>query len=207
MSDFVFATAIYASGDWESAPNLPANLIDSVARYTTIDVAPTGVNVALESSEIFRYPFIWMTGHLPVRLTDAERANLLRYVERGGFFVIDDHNHDIDGPFHKTAMEEIDRTFTRTVGQLVDLPKHHALYSSFFVFADGPPNTQQELNGWGDNILHETLKAILVRDRIGLIYSNKDYSSEWNTHPDTKRFATVDNTKFGVNMIVYALTR
>ena len=203
MSDFVFATAIYSSGDWESAPVLPANLIDSIARYTTIDVAPTGVNVALDSKELFRYPFIWMTGHLPVRLTDAERRNVKQYVERGGFLVIDDHNHDIDGPFHKTAVEEIERTF----GKLVILPKRHPIYSAFFVFEDGPPNTQHELNGWGDNILHEYLKAILVGDRIGLLYSNKDYSSEWNAHPDTKRFSTVDNTKFGVNMIVYALTR
>ncbi len=26
-------------------------------------------------------------------------------------------------------------------------------------------------------------------------------------YPDSKRFSTVDNTRFGVNIIVYALTR
>jgi hypothetical protein len=44
-------------------------------------------------------------------------------------------------------------------------------------------------------------------DRIGVLYSSKDYSSEWNYSPDSKRFSTVDNTRFGVNIIVYALTR
>ena len=43
--------------------------------------------------------------------------------------------------------------------------------------------------------------------RIQVLFSNKDYSSEWNYHPDNKRFSAVDNTRFGVNIVVYALTR
>jgi hypothetical protein len=203
VSQFVFATAEYASGDWESAPALPENLIDSVARYTTIDVAPVGVNVALSSNQLFDYPFVWMTGHLPVRLTDAERHNVRRYVERGGLLMVDDHNHDTTAAFHKTATEEIERTF----GKMTRLPKQHELYRCFFVFDNPPPNTQQELNGYGDDLIHPYLEAVIVNGRVGLLYSNKDYSSEWNFHADTKRFMAVDPTKFGVNLIVYALTR
>ncbi len=203
MTRFVFATAEYASGDWESAPALPEAVIDAVARYTTIDVAPEGVNVKLGENEIFDYPFVWLTGHLPVRFTDQERRNLKRYVERGGFIVIDDHNHDTTGQFHKTATEEIERLF----GRMTRLPKDHELYRAFFVFADGPPNTHHELNGYGDDLLHRYLDAVIVNGRVGLIYSSKDYSSEWNFHADTKRFMREDPTKFGVNLIVYALTR
>ena len=203
--EFVFATAMYESGDWESAPLLPANLIDSVARYTRLPVAPRGVSVALGSDELFEHPFVWLTGHLPVRFTDAERRNLVRYVDRGGFIVIDDHNHDIGGIFHRTAWEEIGRAFGPRA--LVQLPKTHALYSTFFTFRDGPPATSHELNGWGDNLQHDYLHAVLRGDRIGLLYSSKDYSSEWNFTPESKRFMAVDPTRFGVNMIVYALTR
>jgi len=203
VSQFVFATAEYASGDWESAPALPENLIDTLVRYTTIDVAPLGVSVKLSAAELFNYPFVWMTGHLPVRLTDAERRNVKRYVERGGLLMIDDHNHDITGQFHKTATEEIERLF----GKMTRLPKDHELYRCFFVFEDGPPNTHHELNGYGDDLLHRYLDAVLVNGRIGLIYSSKDYSSEWNFHAETKRFMQQDPTKFGVNLIVYALTR
>ena len=203
MSRFVFATAEYASGDWESAPSLPENVIDAVAKYTSIDVAPVGVNVKLGSPEIFDYPFVWLTGHLPVRFTDQERANLKRYVERGGFIVIDDHNHDITGQFHKTATEEIERLF----GRMTRLPKDHEIYRCFFTFENGPPNTNHELNGWGDDLLHPYLDAVVVNGRVGLIYSNKDYSSEWNFHSERKRFEQSDPTKFGVNLIVYALTR
>ena len=246
VSDFVFATAMYKSGDWESAQLLPANMIDSIAKYTAIPVAPKGVNVDLGTDEIFQYPFVWFTGHLPVRFTDQERINLKKYVERGGFMVIDDHNHDIDGIFQRTVQEELSRIFPRAPGNttigisavakaandttteksaegldkvmqkeeekglspaLQRLPNNHELYHCFFKFGYGPPATSQEVNGWGDQLVHKSLYAVIQGSRIGLLYSQKDYSSEWNFHPDTKKFLQVDPTKFGINMIVYALTR
>lgn len=216
MTDpFVFATAMYESGDWESAQKLPANLIDSVARYTGIPVAPTGVNVPLATNEVFDHPFVWLTGHLPVRFTNRERDNLEKYVRRGGFIVVDDHNHDIDGIFHKTAQEELRRIF----GSLKAIPKNHAIYDCFFKFKDGPPTSTHELNGWGDNLVHKELHGVYTGvsaagggansggERIGLLYSSKDYSSEWDFEPDSKQFMEVDPTRFGVNLIVYALTR
>ena len=203
MSEFVFATAEYASGDWESAPLLPANLIDSLARYTSLSVAPQGAVVSLGSADLLRYPLVYLTGHLPVRFTAAERAMVRTFVDRGGMLFVDDHNHEIDGVFHRSATEEI----ARAAGVLHELPNDHALYSAFFNFPDGPPTTSQELNGWGDNLVHTHLLAVERAGRIAVLYSSKDYSSEWNYHPETKRFYAVDNTRFGVNIVVYALTR
>jgi hypothetical protein len=201
--EFVFATARYESGDWDSAPLVPPNITDTIARYTALPVAPTGVIVDLGGPELFRHPLVFLTGHLPVRFTDRERANVRRYCDRGGLLFVDDHNHDVDGAFHKTATEEI----TRAVGPLVTLPNTHPLYSSFFAFEDGPPTTSHELNGWGDNLVHKNLLAAMRGDRIAVLYSNKDYSSEWGYHPENKKFQSVDNTKFAVNVVVYALTR
>jgi len=203
MSDFVFATAQYDSGDWDSAPLLPANVIDSVARYTSIDVAPTGVIVPLASPSLFRYPLVYLTGHLPVRFTAAERDNLRAFADRGGMLFVDDHNHDVDGVFHKTATEELARVY----GPLREIPNRHPLYRCFFTFDDGPPTTSHELNGWGDNLVHKTLSGVEREGRLSLVYSSKDYSSEWNYHPDNKRFLSVDNTTFTENLVVYALTR
>ena len=75
-----------------------------------ITVAPTGVVVALSDARMFRYPLLYLTGHLPVRFSDAERTNVRRFVDRGGLLFVDDHNHDVDGTFHKTATEELART-------------------------------------------------------------------------------------------------
>jgi hypothetical protein len=203
VSEFVFATGQYESGDWDSAPLVPANVIDSIARYTSIDVAPTGVIVSLASRDVFRYPMVYLTGHLPVRFTAAERANVTEFIRRGGFLFVDDHNHDIDGAFHKTATEEIGRA----IAPLIEVPNDHPLYRAFFHFPEGPPTTSHELNGWGDNLVHKHLLGVIRDRRIAVLYSNKDYSSEWGYHPDNKRFLAVDNTKFAVNVVVYALTR
>jgi len=203
MAEFIWATAQYDSGDWDSAPMVAPNLIDSIARYTTIDVAPTGVVVPLGSRDLFKYPLVFLTGHLPVRFSDVERDTLREYCRRGGLLFVDDHNHDIDGEFHRTAWEEI----ARAVGPLRDLPNDHELYRAFFEFRDGPPTTSHELNGWGDNLVHKHLQAVLLEGRIAVLYSSKDYASEWNYHPDNKRFMSQDNTRFGVNVVVYALTR
>jgi hypothetical protein len=203
VSDFTYCTVQNDSGDWDSAPLVPANIIDSVARYTAIRVAPTGVTVPLGSSDLFKYPLAYLTGHLPVRFTDLERRTLYEYCRRGGLLFVDDHNHDVDGVFHKTCTEEI----ARAVGPLADLPNTHALYRAFFRFEDGPPATSHELNGWGDNLVHKHLQAVQLDGRLAVLYSSKDYSSEWGFHPDNKRFYSVDSTRFGVNIVVYALTQ
>ena len=173
--------------------------------YTAIPVAPNGAVVDLASPELFRFPFVYLTGHLPVRFSRQEGENLKAYVERGGFVFIDDHNHDVDGAFHKTATAELRRLFGANA--LRELPNDHELYRAFFSFPDGPPTTSHELNGWGDNLVHEHLLGIEVNGRLGVLYSNKDYSSEWGYHYRNKRFQSVDNTRFGVNVVVYALTR
>lgn len=202
---FVFATARYQSGDWDSAPLVSANLIHSLAEYTNIPVAPEGVTVDLSSPELFRYPFVFLTGHLPVRFTEAESRNLKAYIERGGFLFIDDHNHNIDGAFHQTVVAELARLFGPNA--LQEIPNDHELYRAFFPFPEGPPTTSHELNGWGDNLVHEHLQGIVVDGRIAVLFSNKDYASEWSYHPRNKRFLAIDNTRFGVNVVVYALTR
>ena len=202
MSDFTWVTLQYESGDWDSAPLVPANIIDTIARYTNIDVAPAGIVVPLSSPDLLRFPFAFLTGHLPVRFTSAERDRLVEWIGRGGFLFVDDHNHDIDGAFHKTVTEEL----SRALGPMVDVPNDSPLYRSFFTFAEGPPATSHELNGWGDNLVHKHLKAVMREGRIAALFSNKDYSSEWGYHPDNKRFQSVDNTKFAVNVVVYALT-
>jgi hypothetical protein len=203
MKPFVFATGAYSSGDWESAPLLPACVIDTLAKYTTLALAPAGVTVRLDSSDLFEFPLVFLTGHLPVFFTSAERRNLQRFVERGGFLFVDDHNHDIDGEYHKTMTAELARLY----GPLENIPNNHPLYRTFFTFSDGPPTTSHELNGWGDNLVHSHLQGVLREGRVDVIYSSKDYSSEWSMHPDTKRFFERDPARFSVNIVVYALTR
>ena len=63
-----------------------------------------------------------------------------------------------------------------------------------------------ELNGWGDDLVHDYLKGLEFDGRLGLLYSNKDYGCEWDYDWRNKRFLAEDNTRFGVNIVMYALT-
>ena len=88
---------------------------------------------------------------------------------------------------------------------LKKIPNNHPIYNCFFKFDKGPPNTVFELNGWGDDLIHDYLKAYEVNGRIAVLYSNKDYGCEWDYDFRNKRFLAEDNTKFAVNIVVYAM--
>lgn len=192
----------YHSGDWDTDQRMPTNLLNSLIEYTSIPVHLQEKVVALDSQEIFRYPFAYLSGHRLVQFNAAESANFHRYVQNGGFVFADDCNHDIDGLFARSFETQMAALFGP--GALKKIPNNHAIYHSFFHF-EGPPNTTFELNGWGDDLVHDYLKAISINGRIGLLYSNKDYGCEWDYDFRNKRFLAEDNTKFGVNIILYAL--
>ena len=202
--EFVFARLRYDSGDWDYNPKVAANVLNSIVEYTTIPVYPEEIVITADSEELLSFPFLFMTGHKLVRFSDQERGNLVRFVERGGFLFSDDCNHDIAGLYATSFEQEMRRMFLGP-GILDKIPNNHALYKSFFQFPDGPPQTAHELNGWGDDLVHDYLRAVQRKGRIGVLYSNKDYGCEWDYDWRNKRFQRDDNTKFAVNIVVYAM--
>ncbi len=202
-SRFTFARIKYRSGNWDTDQRMPANLLNSLVEYTTIPINQEEKVVDLASNELFLYPFTYLSGHKLVQFNQQERNNFKKYVENGGFVFVDDCNHDIDGLFAKSFEAQMSSLFGSSA--LKKIPNNHEIYSSFFKFEKGPPTTSFELNGWGDDLVHDYLKAIEINGRIGVLYSNKDYGCEWDYDFRNKRFYAEDNTKFGVNIILYAM--
>jgi hypothetical protein len=190
---FSFARVKYQSGNWETDAKMPSNILNSLVEYTSIRIDPDERTVALDSDELFAFPFAYLSGNEIVRFTARERENVGRYVTSGGFLFVDDCNHDVDGVFARTFENEMAKLFRGEEG-LRKIDNGHPLYSAFFEFPDGPPATSHELNGWGDDMVHDYLKAVSIRGRIGVLYSNKDYGCEWNYDHTNKRFSAVDNT-------------
>ncbi len=204
MEKFFFTRIQYRSGDWNTDQRMPSNILNSLVEYTTIPVDTQERVVALSSDEIFDCPFCYISGHKLVEFDDKERSNFEKYVKNGGFVFADDCNHDIDGLFAKSFEQQMATIFGADA--LKKIPNDHELYSSFFEFEDGPPTTSYELNGWGDDLVHDYLKAIEINGRIGVLYSNKDYGCEWDYEFKNKRWLAKDNTQFAINIIVYAMT-
>jgi hypothetical protein len=204
-AEFVFARLRYDSGDWDYNPKVAANVLNSIVEYTNIPTFPEEVVITADSKELLSFPFLFMTGHKLVRFSRAERDQLKLYVTEGGFLFSDDCNHDVNGLYAKTFEQEMHTIFPGP-STLAKLPAHHGLYRSFFPFPDGPPTTSHELNGWGDDIVHDYLRAVEHKNRVGVLYSNKDYGCEWDYDWRNKRFQREDNTRFAVNIVVYAMT-
>jgi hypothetical protein len=204
-SEFVFARLRYDSGDWDYNPKVCANVLDAVVQYTEIPVHQTEVVITADSAELQGFPFLFMTGHKLVRFSEAERKGLTRYVQNGGLLLSDDCNHDVNGLYAKSFEAEMRRAFTGPE-VLSKIPNSHPIYHSFFKFPGGPPQTSHELNGWGDDVVHDYLRGIERKGRLGVIYSNKDYGCEWDYDWRNKRFRTKDNTQFAINLVVYVMT-
>ena len=201
----MFARLRYDSGDWEYNPKVAANVLNSVVEYTTIPVYPEEIVITADSEELGAFPFLFMTGHKLVRFSSREREGIRRYVEQGGLLFSDDCNHDVAGLYAVSFEQEMHGIFPEP-GTLDKIPNTHPLYRTFFEFPDGPPQTVHELNGWGDDMVHEYLKAVEHRGRIGVLYSNKDYGCEWDYDWRNKRFRRDDNTTLAVNIVVYAMS-
>lgn len=205
MSNAFFFTRLqYESGDWDVDQRMPSNLLNSLVEYTTLKVDTQENIITLSSEDIFKCPFCYLSGHKLVQFTKKEKENFEKYVKNGGFVFVDDCNHDIDGLFAKSFEKQMDELFGEA--ELKKIPSDHEIYNIFFEFEDGPPTTSQELNGWGDDLVHEYLKAIEINGRIAVLYSNKDYGCEWDYDFRNKRWYKIDNTRFGVNIVMYALT-
>jgi len=200
--DFYFTRLMYDSGDWDVDIRMPSNVINSLVEYTTLRVDPAERIIALSDPRMLEAPFCYLAGHKLVQFSPVERKNFERYVRGGGFVFVDDCNHDIDGLFAKSFEAELARMFGPRA--LRKIPNNHPVYSSFFKF-EGPPNTGNELNGWGDDLVHDYLKAIEIDNRVRVLYSNKDYGCEWDYDFRNKRWLVIDNTRFAVNIIQYAL--
>ncbi len=200
---FTFNRLRYVSGDWDTDQRMPSNILNSLLEYTSIPINMQEKVTDLGSNDIFLYPFSYLSGHKLVQFNSIEKNNFKKYIQNGGFVFVDDCNHDIDGLFARSFEAQMTAIFGAAA--LKKIPNNHAIYHSFFSFEKGPPTTSFELNGWGDDLVHDYLKAIEINGRIGLLYSNKDYGCEWDYDFRNKRFLAEDNTKFGVNIILYAM--
>lgn len=203
-ADFSFVRLQYGSGDWDVDQRMPANVLNSLIEYTTVEVETREKVVPLASGAVFEHPFAYLAGHKLVQFTAKERDVFERYVRQGGFVFVDDCNHDIDGLFAKSFERQMLEIFGPNM--MPKLPGTHSLYSAFFQFPDGPPTSALELNGWGDDLVHDYLRGITFDGRLGVLYSNKDFGCEWDYDYRNKRFLSEDNTKFAVNVVLHALT-
>ena len=119
-------------GDWYANPSSLPNLLTAIATRTSIPVERSEARVTLASDRLWDYPYLYITGHGNIRLSEVEVARLREYIVRGGFLHADD-NYGLDESFRR----EIARVFPDR--PLVDVPLSHPIYNVVYAFPKGIP--------------------------------------------------------------------
>lgn len=183
-------------GDWYANPSSLPNLLKAINERTTLRVEPTEARVTLMDERLWDYPFLHVTGHGEIRLSDAEVGRLREYLLRGGFLHVDD-NYGIDESFRR----EIARVFPDR--PLVDVPLSHPVYHLVYDFPKGLPKIHEHdgrpARGFG----------IFIGERLAVYYSyESDLGNGWEdpgTYSDPPALHEAA-LRMGVNLFVYAVT-
>lgn len=186
----------YEGGDWYANPSSLPNLLAAIRARTTLPVARTEVRVRLTDEGLRDHPFLHLTGHGDIRLSDAEVAALRAYLLDGGFLHVSD-NYGLD----TNARREIARVFPDR--PLVDVPLQHAVYRIVYAMPRGVPKIHEH-----DGVPAQGL-GVFVGDRLVLFYDySADLGNGWedpSVHKDPPELHEAA-LRMGVNLFVYAVT-
>ncbi len=123
-------------GDWYSNPTSLPNLVKFCNANVNTQLANKIKVVEAESSDIFQYPFVHMTGHGNVVFNSNESNNLKNYLNSGGFIHIDD-NYGMK-PYVLKAFKNV-----YPKSDFVELPINHPIFSSAYKFPKGLPKIHE----------------------------------------------------------------
>ena len=195
-------------------PTAVEELMRYMRDHTRINARIEGVTLRLSDSQIFKEPFLYMTGNNAIfQFSTTEKENLGEYLRQGGFLFAEEIRHansegSLEGSGAGTAGTIFDRQFKSLMkdeevlagdgARWQRVEKDHSLYSSFYDFGDGPPKGGAP----GGNVFD--LEMLELRGRVAVIFSDLNISWFWG---DPNADARERGLQFGVNLIVFALTQ
>lgn len=183
-------------GDWYANPSSLPNLLEAIRTRTSLKVERAEARVRLTDESLWDFPFLHVTGHGNIRLSEEEVVRLREYLLRGGFLHVSD-NYGLDSAFRR----EIARVFPDR--PLIDVPLSHPIYHLVYDFPKGLPKIHEHdgkpARGFG----------IFVGDRLALFYDYEcDLGNGWedpSVHKDPPELHEAA-LRMGVNLFTYAVT-
>ena len=182
-------------GDWYWGNSAIPNFLDFVNENTDFPVDTMEKVVTIMDADLFRYPFLFATGHGVIKFTPEEKERLRRYLAGGGFLFVNDSYG-----MERTFKEEIAELFPER--ELVVLPFDHPIYHSFYDFPNGPPKVHEHdgnpPKGYGIIVNGRVVLYFLVESDIGDGWEDPQVH---NDPPELREEAL----KMGLNILAYAL--
>lgn len=183
-------------GDWYANKTALPNLIEFCNESIGTNLAISEDVVDVGSPDLFLYPYVYMTGHGNIVLTESDAENLRNYLTSGGFLHVDD-NYGLD-QFIRIEMKKI---FPEL--DFVEVPFDHPIYHQKFDFDEGLPKIHQHdgkpSQGFG----------ILYEGRLVCFYSyESDLGNGWEDQSvyNDPQEVRIEALKMGANIISYVFT-
>ena len=184
-------------GDWYSDPSSIPNLLTYLEKNTPVSTVDEDIHIKLTDKDIYQYPYLYLTGHGNIRLTENEVISLRSILMNNGFLHADD-NYGLDASFRR----ELKRVFPNK--ELVPLPNDHPIFHNYFSFPNGLPKVHEH-----DGKPPQAL-ALFEEDRMIVLYTyESDLGDGWedsSVHEDPWPIREAA-LKMGVNIIYYSLTQ
>jgi hypothetical protein len=183
-------------GNWYWGRSALGNLHEFLKENTSVRVRDMEVNLKATDPDLFRYPFLFLTGHGNIIFNDEETAAIREYLQKGGFLFAND-SYGLAGSIRR----EMKKVFPDK--DFVELPFSHPVYHSLYDFPNGLPkihkHDEKPPQGFGISIDGRLCVFFAYESDIGDGWEDPEVYND----PPEKREAAL---KMGANLVVYSLT-
>jgi len=174
-----------------------------LVRRTSLSTASDASEVRLSDPNLFRYPFLVLSGDRRFTLpSEADIARLRRHITYGGFLLIDSAEGRAGGGFDESMRRLLAQTLP---GDLpIRIPDSHVLWKSFYVLRSAP----------GRIIATPLLEGVERDRRLAVVYTQNDLGGalardgfgRWEHEVIPGGDAQREEAfRLGVNLVMYSL--
>jgi hypothetical protein len=202
----------YIKNWYTDYPKGDQQLISMIGRLTDVDIAPEGRALPIHHPDLFNYPMIYSGEAGQMQLDGSDALRMREYLERGGFWMID----DFWGSFEWTSFEQEMRKVLPDYS-VVDVPMTHPVFHAFFDIDEvmqvpnvGYAYCQPHCQTWELDGVQAEVRGIF--DKTGrllvLINHNTDLmdASEWADEPLYPHQYSAYAYKIFSNSVIYAMS-
>ncbi len=182
-------------GDWYWGRSAIPNFLHFVARNSDFPVDTIEHVVSIMDGDLFRYPFLFATGHGIISFSAEEKERLRQYLAGGGFLFVNDSYG-----MKRTFKKEMANLFPER--EIVELPFDHPVYHCFYDFPNGPPKIHEH-----DNLPPRGYAIILNGRAVLYFLVESDIGDGWEdpqVHHDPQELRE-QAFRMGLNILTYAM--